>query len=187
MKLQAGHLEGKRMLLREVVPADADGPYLRWMNDPQITRYLESRFRAYSAGDLRLYVQAQLEHPDTLFLALVLRDGARHIGNVKLGPIDRHHRRADIGILVGERDCWGRGYATEAIELLAFYALGILELNKLTAGAYASNVGSIRAFEKAGFRVEGVRRAHFLTDGRPEDQVLLGLVGTTNQPMEKGQ
>jgi RimJ/RimL family protein N-acetyltransferase len=48
-----------------------------------------------------------------------------------------------------------------------------LGLRKLTAGCYASNVGSVRAFCKAGFAVEGCRKAHFMLDGRTEDLLLL--------------
>ena len=56
-----------------------------------------------------------------------------------------------VRILLGDKNCWGKGYATETIEVLTEHAFGVLGLHKLTAGAYAENVGSIRAFEKAGF------------------------------------
>ncbi len=100
--------------------------------------------------------------------------GGRHVGNVKLAPIDRRHGLGEVGILVGEPDAWGRGIASSALLAISAIAQNQLSLRKLTAGCYASNVGSRKAFERAGFTVEGVRRDHFILDGRPEHLQLLG-------------
>ncbi|HEY1157453.1 MAG TPA: GNAT family protein, partial [Arthrobacter sp.] len=105
--------------------------------------------------------------PLNLFAGIFLREGDRHIGNIKLGPINVHHRRADIGLLVGDRACWGKGYASEAIAILSDFAFGRLGLHRLTAGMYAENEGSARAFEKAGYAREGLLRGHWLCDGTP--------------------
>ncbi len=75
--------------------------------------------------------------------------------------------------MIGDREAWGRGIGSEAIRVMVDIARDELGLRKLTAGCYASNVGSSRAFEKAGFHVEGRRAGHFLLDGRPEDLVLM--------------
>lgn len=146
------------------------------MNDPEITRYLESRGTPVSLAALREYVEARRTDPSSLFLAIVRKDTDEHIGNIKLGPFDRRHGLADIGIIVGERSAWGRGFATDAISSLARYAFERLDVRKLTAGCYGPNVGSIRAFEKAGFRVEAVRPRHFLCEGEAVDGILLGRV-----------
>lgn len=170
-------LESARLYLREVRPSDVNEAYYRWMNDPEVTHYLESRFYPNSMEGLREYVIAKLGDRNNVFLAIVLKDADRHIGNIKLGPIDWIHRVADIGLIIGEKDCWGRGYATEAIRLISKYAFEQLNLHKLTAGCYSSNQGSAKAFQKAGFMVEGVRKDHFYIDGRYVDDILLGLVG----------
>jgi RimJ/RimL family protein N-acetyltransferase len=144
------------------------------MNDPDITRYLESRFNTYTVAQLRDYVAERRRDPDSLFLAIVLNEGDRHIGNIKIGPMQWFHRTGDIGIIIGEKDCWGRGYAAEAIELLTRYALETLGLAKVTASCYHMNVGSQRAFLKAGFAEEGVRRSQYESDGARADQLLFG-------------
>jgi RimJ/RimL family protein N-acetyltransferase len=178
-------LSGPRLYLREVRPSDVNATYYGWMNDPEVTRYLESRFFPHSMEALREYVTGKLGDRDNVFLAMVLKSGDRHIGNIKLGPIHWMHRSADIGLLIGERDCWGQGYATEAIRLVVDYAFSELNLHKLTAGCYAINHGSIKAFQKVGFVVEGVRPQHYYYRGAYIDAVLLGLVRTaTAQPPE---
>ena len=96
---------------------------------------------------------------DNIFLAIVLKDNKKHIGNIKIGPINWYHRLAEIGIMIGEKDCWGKGYAAEAISLLADFAFSKLNLHKLTAGCYEQNQGSLKAFQKAGFEVEEVKKS----------------------------
>ena len=169
-------IEGERIYLREVRPSDVNENYYRWMNDPEVTRYLESRFYPNSMEGLREYVAGKLGDRDNVFLAIVLKEGDRHIGNIKLGPINWIHRFAKIGILIGGKDCWGKGYATEAIRLVVDYAFGVLNLHKLTAGCYNLNQGSIKAFQKAGFVIEGVRKQHCHCGSGYIDTVLLGIL-----------
>src|SRR5205814_2669717 len=107
----------------------------------------------------------------------VRKDNDQHIGNIKLGPIHWIHRYAEIGLLIGEKSCWGQGYASEAIRLVTTYAFERLNLHKVTAGCYATNVGSVRAFEKAGFVREGVRPRHCFCEGTYVDLILLGCEG----------
>jgi len=169
-------LEGPRLCLRPMCLTDAEGPYLGWMNDPQVSRHLESRFNVHSRDDLRDFIRRTLEDFRYVFFAICLRESMRHVGNIKLGPIVQPHRLADIGLLIGEVDCWGKGFATEAIRLMSRYGFDQLGLHKLTAGCYSTNMASARAFEKAGFVIEAIRPSHFLQDGVFVDYVMLGLV-----------
>ena len=177
MSTTSGHfLAGPHLFLREVRPADVTENYYLWMNDPAVTRFLEVRYVPRSHDNIRAFVAAMDGKADEVFLAICLHDGGRHIGNIKVGPINWVHRYADVSLLIGDKDCWGRGYATEAIRLVCRFAFGTLNLRKLIAGAYALNVGSIRAFEKVGFVREGLIRGRFEADGQAIDHVLLGLL-----------
>jgi RimJ/RimL family protein N-acetyltransferase len=170
----AAPIQTLRLILRPVVPGDVDGPYLRWMQDDDILRYTEARFVSRDDVALKSYVAAMLASPENLFLAMILRTGQRHIGNIKIGPISRHHRRGDIGLIIGARNCWGQGYAPEAIAAITAYAFGTLGLAKATAGCYSANQGSARAFLKAGFRLEGIREKQLWVDGVCNDEWLFG-------------
>jgi [ribosomal protein S5]-alanine N-acetyltransferase len=153
---------------------DVSQRYVDWLNDPQVNRYLESRFEVHTLGTTRAFVATQLADPSALFLGIHSLELSRHVGNIKLGPIQRPHGLAEVGIMIGDRDAWGRGIASEAISVIAAIARDEMGLRKLTAGCYRSNGASQRAFVKAGFQVEAVRPRHFLLDGREEDLVLLG-------------
>jgi ribosomal-protein-alanine N-acetyltransferase len=154
-------------------PKHATDAYVGWLNDPEINRFLESRFAVQDIDSVRTFVARALADDRTLFLGIVSHELGRHVGNIKLGPIDGRHGLGEIGIMIGDRRAWGRGIGTEAIRCIADIAKHELGLRKVTAACYASNVGSARAFEKAGFHLEGTRAQHCLLDGRPEDVLLM--------------
>ncbi|MBI2577995.1 MAG: GNAT family N-acetyltransferase [Candidatus Wildermuthbacteria bacterium] len=169
-------LDGERVYLRPVVQSDATDEYVGWLNDPEINRFLESRFVLHTKAALKEYIQKKFEDSDTVFLAIILKETGRHIGNIKLGPIDWHHGIGDIGIMIGDRESWGKGFATETIKTLEEYAFKVLGLHKLTAGAYEPNIGSIKSFLKAGFFEEGKRSEHALFEGSYINVVLMGKI-----------
>jgi RimJ/RimL family protein N-acetyltransferase len=170
------YIAGERIYLRPVCREDVNENYRSWMNDPDVVQYLESRFRAYTIEDLIAYVDKVSADPDMVFMAIVVKSGDIHIGNVKLGPINRVHRVADMGIIIGERDHWGQGYATEAIQLMVRYAFDQLNLHKVTAGIYANNTGSEKAFLKAGFQQEGLLRQQYLYEEKYIDAGIYGII-----------
>ncbi|MDD5339660.1 MAG: GNAT family protein [Candidatus ainarchaeum sp.] len=174
-------IEGERIFLRPITVSDVDGPYYGWMNDNEVTRFLEARFSKNDKASMKKFVQDALINKDVVFLAIVLKDGDRHIGNIKLGPINRQHGYGEVGILIGEKACWGKGYATEALKLLSDYAFGKLKLHKITAGCYAGNVGSAKAFLAAGFVQEGVRKSQYLCDGKYVDALIFGKVNPVSR------
>ena len=159
-----------------LTPEHVTDSYVSWLNAPEINSYLESRFVTHTVESTRAFVASVLASPNILFLGIKSHQLGRHVGNIKLGPIDLHHKTGEIGILIGDKSAWGKGIATSAIEALCKIAINRLMLRKLTAGCYASNAGSRRAFEKSGFVVEGVRPAQLLLRSVPEDLVLMGRV-----------
>jgi RimJ/RimL family protein N-acetyltransferase len=125
---------------------------------------------------MRTFYENQAMSKTDVVFAIVLKDKDRHIGNIGLHSINYVFRSAEIGIIVGEADFWGQGYATESIVLLAHHCFDRLNLNRLAAGAVDKNAGSIRAFEKAGFSREGVARQAYFCEGEYHDCVNLSLL-----------
>lgn len=162
-----------RLLLRALRTDDASGPYARWMCDAEVLRFLEVRHSPPpDVAALQRFIAAANDDPATVLLGICLRADGRHIGNIKLGPVDRDNLRGDLGFLIGEESLRGRGLASEAIAAMATHALGPLGLAKVTAGCHRANVGSARALEKAGFVREATLRAHWRLAGVAEDGFL---------------
>ena len=168
-------MKSERLYLREVRVSDVNEKYYCWMNDPEINHYLETRFATQSLESIAEFVKKTDADPDVHFMAICDLAGGEHIGNIKLGPINWHHRRADVGLLIGEKNYWGKGLATEAIAMVTAYAFKNLGLNKLKAGCYTANEASTRAFEKCGWTREGLLKGEVMLDGKPHDCILLGI------------
>ncbi len=168
-------IQGAAVDLRPVVEADVTDEYVAWLNDSHVNQYLETRFVTHTPEDVRRYVREQTAAADVVFLAIIRRVDGRHVGNLRIGAIDRHHRSATIALVIGERSAWGQGLGSDAIAAATRHAFTVLELDKLTARIYATNLGSIRAFEKAGWRREGLQRGQFLTDAGRVDSVWFGI------------
>ena len=175
----ASVLDGPTVYLRKIVPFDVNANYHRWINDPEVAQYLEVRHTRRSMKDLRDYVTGVIERKEEAFFAICLNETGRHIGNIKLGPINKEHRFAHIGFLIGEREFWGQGIATEAVELITRYAFETLKLHKVLAGCYENNLASLRVFKKKGFKKEGVQESQWLVKGKYVDGVLLAKINPT--------
>lgn len=175
-------LEGERVLLRPLTPSDVTQVYCGWMNDPEVNRFLETRFQHQTEEGLKCYVAQKREDPQVIFWAILMKEENRHIGNIKLDPINPIHRTGVIGFLIGEKSYWGQGLITEAICLVCDYAFGVLNLHKLTAGCYSTNIGSAKTLQKAGFVQEGLQREQFLSDNIYVDELLFGLVRPSERP-----
>ena len=169
-------LVGKKVYLRPLEAADLDGPYLEWLNDPEVTRFMETGFVPTTPEILRHYYEAVTRNPDNVMLAIVDIATDRHIGNVKLGPIHRIHHRADLGIMIGDKEHWGSGAGREAVELMLQYGFERLNLHKITLGVYADHHHAVRLYEGLGFKIEGTRLEHLFRDGAYRDMHVMGLL-----------
>ncbi len=177
-------IEGSRIYLREVRLSDVNDNYYQWMNDPEVTKYMEVRFLPQSMEEIKNYVEMRAANRDDPFFAICIKDElwfdkstpTNHIGNAKLGPINWIHRSADVSLFIGVKYLWHKGYGTEAIRLISEYAFNTLNLCKLKAGVYSENLGSYSEFKAAGFEIEGRLRKQVVCNGKRQDVILLGKV-----------
>ncbi|MCM8811717.1 MAG: GNAT family N-acetyltransferase [Candidatus Omnitrophica bacterium] len=175
-KLNRPFLVGKRIYLRPMEMTDLDGPYFDWLNDYEVTRFLETGSFPTTTATLRHYLKNIAKHPNNVMLAIMEKRTNRHVGNVKLGNIHPLHRNADIGIMVGDKRVWGKGYGSEAMELMLEYGFKRLNLHKITLGVYADHEGAVKAYKKLGFTVEGVLKEHLFRDGGFRDKTVMGIL-----------
>ena len=141
----------------KIVPLDPVTAYLtrrrRWFADKDVVRYSELRH-----GTIR-------EFPGSLWAI----NADIHIGNLGV-EYDIPNQTADLSILIGEKDYWGKGYGLEAWSIMLGHLLETYR--KVTAGTMAVNVPMLRVFEKSGMEIEGVRKRHFLFEGQEVDLIM---------------
>jgi len=177
-------IQGQSIYLREVRESDVNQGYYHWLNDPQVNQFLETRFAPRSIQDIKAFVASKDSNQNEPFFAICCSATDKHIGNIKLGPINWVHRRADISLVIGDKTYWGKGVASQAIQLVCQFAFETLSLNKLQAGAYHQNIGSIKAFKKNGFDQEGYVKELCFANNQAVDMVLMGL--TYSDYLDKG-
>jgi ribosomal-protein-alanine N-acetyltransferase len=168
--------DAERLYLRPLTEADCTPLYLSWLQDSNVNQFLETRHQPQTIEAIKEFVANVNARDDEHLFGICLKDGDRHIGNIKVGPVNRHHGIAEVSLLIGARDCWGKGYATDAIRAVSRHAFQTLKVRKLGAGMYLPNQGSCRAFEKVGYHKEGHRRSHYMFNGKPCDIVEYGLL-----------
>ena len=143
---------------------------LQWTNDPELARLLD-RHDTVTAEEHERWFVSLSSREDTIFFAI--EDDARHVGNVWLADISSRHRKAEVRIVLAP-DAVNRGCGSRAIELIAAQAFGHMNLHRLYAFVLAFNPRARRAFEKAGFTLEGTLREDRFDGARFVDAVVLG-------------
>jgi RimJ/RimL family protein N-acetyltransferase len=116
-----------------------------------------------------------LAQPPEDLVEFVIEVGGDVIGGCQLHFIDRFHRRCDLGIALG-RDYWGKGYGQDALRVLVDYAFTHLDMRRLGLRVLAHDERAIGAYKKAGFVEEGRLREYSLFEGRPRDDLLMGIL-----------
>lgn len=178
---------GERVRLRAIEREDVPR-FLRWFNDPEVRQYL-TMYRPLSRAEEERWVESLASRREDIVLAIEVRAGDQwvHIGNVGLHRIDWKNRTATLGIVIGEREFWGKGYGTEAVRTMLRYAFGELGLNRVELETYSFNPRAIRCYEKAGFRREGIRRQALYRNGKFHDVILMGILRDEFKEMNGGR
>ena len=145
--------------------------YVGWLNAADVVRYSEQRHRHHTLESCRAYL-ASYAGTDHYFWALVARDPALgHVGNIN-AYLDPRHQLADVGILVGERALWGRGYGREAWCAVVDFLIRDRGLRKVTGGTLSVNRGMLAILDASGMVDDGRRRRHHrMDDGELVDVV----------------
>lgn len=156
--------------LRSLNAESNHSDYLSWLNDPEINRYLETRGNK-SEADIQGFINANNQNPSVLLLGIYA--GEKHIGNIKADLVP-HHKTAGIGLLIGVKNFHGKGIGTKVIQAVSDLLFSQYGIYKINAGIYETNISSVRAFEKAGYKTEYIKRAHVINaGGRREDVIMM--------------
>lgn len=154
-----------------------EGPYPSWFSDMEVCRHNSHGVFPKQTAELATYIDSLAGDRSRLVWAIFdVADAQRHIGNISLQQIDSINRSAEFAILIGDKSCWGKGYATEAARLLLTHGFDRLNLRRIYCGTAAANVGMRRLAQSLGMVEEGTRRGALFIDGSYIDVVEYGLL-----------
>jgi RimJ/RimL family protein N-acetyltransferase len=153
----------------------------KWANDPGLNYYDDDRPEPSepiplekTRTALRRMIDADGE--GIIRFAIHRLDNGMCIGICMIALIDRHNRRCNLGISIGERDQWGQGFGREAVMAMVNHCFRDMNMNRIGAEVYAYNERSLRLFEGLGFLREGLIRQAVWKRGAFADSVILGLL-----------
>lgn len=168
-------IRGSKLFLRPVTADDASNEYLSWLNDPEINEKLATGNFPSTLDSLRSYLSNAAASSDIIMLAICDTATGVHIGNIKLDRFDWVSRTCELGIMIGDRSFWGKGYGEETCRLVLNYCFVTLNLRKVLLAVYENNPGAIKLYEKLGFVHEGRFRKHIYVRGTYLDKLFMGI------------
>jgi len=171
---------GQKIFLRELMHEDIDERYLSWFRDSVVTQFLSAR--NLTRQDVIDYIEEGRRNGTYHMLAVCDATSGLHIGNVKIGPIDRANGTSDLVTVIGDRGFWGKGLATEAIALASQLAFDVHGIRKLCGSIISDNVGSIKSYTRGGWHIECVRPRQYLINGSLQDEVFVGCFNPKFSP-----
>ena len=160
---------GKNVTLRLFTKEDIAPKYVDWLNDPQIVQYSRQRFLKHTLSSCLEYFNL-CEKNQAIFIAIVINDTKDIIGTMTVN-INSYHNVADIAIMIGNKDYWGKGLAREAWNNTMDLLLDKAAVRKVTGGTLSCNSKMIAIFKNSGMQSDGIRVAQELIANSPVDLV----------------
>ncbi|MDK2913602.1 MAG: [ribosomal protein S5]-alanine N-acetyltransferase [Thermococcaceae archaeon] len=152
-------ISGRKVFLSVPTKEDMKKAWL-WYNDRDVRRYLSHPEAIFFYEDeMEWYESLRREKHKERVFSVIENSSESLVGFVGLHQIDMYNRHAELGYFIS-KEFWGRGYATEAVRLALLYAFNWLNLRKVYARVYESNLASIRVLEKNGFVLSGRLHKH---------------------------
>ncbi len=171
-------LKGKLVRLAAMDPEDASRAFSRWNRDSEMARLLDSDpARMFSAKKSKEWMEKHFDDSGDRIFWFSIRslEDDRFLGDINLEVTEWNRREAYVGLGIGPRESWGRGYGTEAMQLVLEYAFLEANLDRVTLTVFEYNPRAIRSYEKCGFQHEGRVRGRLLREGKRWDMLMMAI------------
>ncbi|MEU0369837.1 GNAT family N-acetyltransferase [Streptomyces sp. NPDC006283] len=170
-----GMVLGERVKLRAMGPEDAEALW-RWNHDPDVMRWMNDNHPSTPEHVEKWLAERPRNTYGDLLLGIETRSDAALIGLVALSGAEPETGIAELDIYLGEKEHWGRGYATDAMRTVCRYGFDKMRLHKIKLTVVTENHAAQQVYKKVGFLEEGRLRQSFRRDGVWYDQLAMGLL-----------
>jgi RimJ/RimL family protein N-acetyltransferase len=168
-------IEGKKTRL-VAISSEYLPLYKRWINDPEVADFLGTVGFPFSMAEERQWVERTLASGDSGAHFTILTKSGKPIGNMALMEISYIHRNAQLGIMIGEKSYWNKGFGTDAIATLLDFAFRTLGLHKVELRLNANNKRALTCYKKCGFKLEGKKREQTFHKGEYCDELIMSVL-----------
>ncbi len=168
-------LVGEKCYLSPPHSGDAE-KWTVWLNDLQVTVPLgDEAYTPLALDRVRAEIDESIRLQHHVF-SIVECATDKLIGRCGLFGLDLVNRSAMLGIFIGDKAFWNRGYGQEATVLLLDYGFNLLNLHNIMLGVYAFNARGIGCYHKVGFKEIGRRRQSRIICGKLYDEVMMDIL-----------
>lgn len=166
-------LKSNTIYLRSITLQDVTDNYLSWLHDVEVMSGIATS--GYTLDNLKVYVEERIHKSSVAFFAICSNDTNEHIGNVKIDFHDAKANVSELGLLIGNKNYWGKGVGYEACQLAIEYGFNEMKLRKIYLAVYENNPIAKKLYQKLGFQLEGTLRKHVMVNGELYDKYLMGI------------
>ena len=170
---------GKLVRLSAIDPDEFSKAFSGWGRDSEFNRLLQTNAAGLqSSNAVKRWMEKDMEDLSPNFYAFSIRTltDDKLVGGTDLDIVTWNGREAFVGIFIGDRENWGKGYGTDAMTILLRYAFTELNLWRVSLGVFGYNPRAIRSYEKVGFQHEGSARQHLQHEGKRLDILFMGIL-----------
>jgi len=168
-------IKGKLINLRTLEKNDLE-QIMKWINDIEVTKYLSSFLFPVSRPEEEKYLEKMMSKNDKQKNLVIETKEGNYIGQITLDNIDWKNRNAELVIVIGNKEYWGKGYGTDAIKTLLDHAFNQMNLYNIYLWVFDYNQRGVRCYEKCGFKRDGsLRKIHFY-QGRFHNSILMSIL-----------
>jgi len=172
-------LKGELVRLSALDPEEFGKVFSRWHRDSEFMRFLDTNpTQLQSQKEMQKSLEEDLEKQKSDRHWFTIRDLAddRLLGDIDLSIYNWTGRDAFVGLGIGERDFWGKGYGTDVMKVILRYAFTEVNLQRVSLTVFEYNPRAVRSYEKTGFRHEGRFRKFLNREGRRWDMLFMGIL-----------
>jgi RimJ/RimL family protein N-acetyltransferase len=167
---------GEKVRLREYRREDTQHAQ-SYINDPEVKRFLTPGIPfPVTLDEEEKWVSSQSAFKNEYNFAIENLEDQRYIGGCGINSLDWKNSVATVGIFIGDKSLWGRGYGTDAMKVLVKFIFEQMNINKIKLNVYSFNERAIKSYEKCGFKKEGQLREEIFRDGKYFDEYVMGIL-----------
>lgn len=171
-------LTGEQIYYRPLATSDAEAFY-HWSCDREVVKYsLSSLVHPKSQEDHRQWLAGLNQNKSSFDLGICCKESGRLIGYAGITSLSTLNRSGEYYLMIGDKDYWGKGIATEVTREITRYGFDSLGLHRIELTAFVENVGAVKAYEKAGYQHEGIKRHGGFREGQFLDKVIMSALAT---------
>lgn len=166
------NIETKNLLLEPIQLKHISERYLSWINDKEVIKFLEIT-KKYDKTELTNYINKIIKDKNGFMWAIIIKKNNLHVGNIRIHSIDKKNKFCHYGIMIGDKNYWGKGIAFEATNSIFEFCFTNLRLRKIYLFVSEKNGSAVKLYKKLGFEIEGILKRHLKFENDYCDSILM--------------